>query len=134
MPTSAHLSSAALKGNAGFGADVIQVFLGALGQLLAQNLSYKGLIKGIVPAWRQRILLTFHKGEERGPGRAWVWPLLLSTFSWAPVSPVPSWTSVSACKMGIWSVKLAFSPLDEQRLSGGRDLEDELVQQLGWCM
>lgn len=77
----AHLSSAALKGDACFGADVVQVFLGALGQLLAQDLPHKGLVKGIVPAWRQKTLLTFHKGEERGPDRAWDWPFVLSTFS-----------------------------------------------------
>ena len=35
---SAHLSPAALEGDACFGADVVQVFLGALGQLLAQDL------------------------------------------------------------------------------------------------
>lgn len=49
---SAHLSAAALEGYACFSADVVQVFLGALGQLLAQDLPHKGLVKGIVSVQR----------------------------------------------------------------------------------
>ena len=46
---SAHLSPAALEGDACFGADIIQVFLGALRQLFAQHLPHEGLVKGIIP-------------------------------------------------------------------------------------
>lgn len=44
-----HLPPAALEGNSCFGADVIQVFLGTFGQLLAQDLPNKGLVKSVVP-------------------------------------------------------------------------------------
>lgn len=76
-----HLSPAALEGDACFGADVIQVLLGAFGQLLAQHLPHKGLVKGIVPVRSQRELPTFHKGRDKRKDGTWVWPLLLSTFS-----------------------------------------------------
>lgn len=44
-----HLPPAAFQGDSCFGADVIQVFLGTFGQLLAQDLPNKGLVKGVVP-------------------------------------------------------------------------------------
>lgn len=56
-----HLPPAALESNSGFGADVIKVFLGTLGQLLAQDLPNKGLVKGVVPCGgRHRALLVIH--------------------------------------------------------------------------
>lgn len=66
MWCSAHLSPAAFKGDACFGADVIQVFLGTLGQLLAQDLPNKGLIKSIVPGGGRTSLTLLRKGEESG--------------------------------------------------------------------
>lgn len=63
---SAYLSPTALESDACFRADVVQVFLGALGQLLAQDLSNKGLIKGIVSCGSKKTPLTLHKGGEKG--------------------------------------------------------------------
>ena len=43
------LSPVALEADASFGACVIQVFLGALGQILSQRLQHEGPVRGRVP-------------------------------------------------------------------------------------